>query len=448
MDIVTLGAGTVGTWIADKLCQEGHEVTVVDIEPEHVARIKDELDVKAFAGSASQSSVLFQAGVLGCDMCLAVTGNDEVNIVAASMAKAMGARLAIARVYAPVFGDSSTFDYKRHFGIDRLLSLEHLSAMELASKIRNPGSVVVEQFTRGELDVTEVQVTKISSDIGVPLKELDLPRDVKLGSIHRDGRMWIAGAKDQIKLNDRITLIGRHEDVDQVKGRFQREPSAMQGVVIAGGGETGFHLARKLEGGLFSVVLMEEDKQRCEYLSNRLKSATIVHVDATRRSVLEEERVDSADVFVACTGDDENNIMACVEAKEIGAKRIMAIVGRPDYANVVGKLGIDVAVSGRDVVARQVTGLLYKGALVSRTELPGGNLRVLEIEVLDGALVTEHVLANLQLPSECLIAAIIREGIVRVPAADDRLLAGDTVVALIEESVMDDALWKFDKYTR
>ena len=118
----------MGTSIADLLCQHGHSVTVVDIDAEHTARINDELDVRAVTGSASQSSVLFQADVLGSDICLAVTGIDEVNFVAASMAKAMGARRSVARVFGPVFRDRSTFDYERHFRVDRLLSLEHLSA--------------------------------------------------------------------------------------------------------------------------------------------------------------------------------------------------------------------------------------------------------------------------------------------------------------------------------
>lgn len=448
MRIVTLGAGTVGTWIADLLCQHGHSVTVVDTDPEHVRRVYNELDVKAITGSASQSSVLFQADVIGCDICLAVTGNDEVNIVAASMARAMGARRTIARVYAPVFRDLSTFDYQRHFGIDRLLSLEHLSAMELARNIRNPGSVIVEQFARGQLDVQEVQVTANSSVVNVPLRRLGLPRGVRVGSIHRGGKMWIAGADDQIELNDRITLIGQHEDVDQVKDKFQREPGPKQGVVIAGGGETGFHLARTLEGERFSVVLMESDKERSEYLANHLDKTTVVHADATLRSVLEEERVGSADVFVACTGDDENNIMAGVEAREIGAKRIMAVVGRPDYANVVGKLGIDVAVSERDVMAHQILGFLNAGPLISRTRLPGGTLGVYELEVVAASRATEHVLANLQLPPQCLIVAVIREGFVRVPGADDRLQAGDTVVALVEESVVDEAVAQFDAPSR
>ncbi|MEE8452509.1 MAG: Trk system potassium transporter TrkA, partial [Thermoguttaceae bacterium] len=350
MRIVVLGAGTVGTSIAHLLCEEGHSVSVVDHDPETTRRVNEQLDVRAVTGSAAQSSILFQAGVLTADLCLAVTGSDEVNMIAASMAKAMGARRTIARVYAPVFRDLSTFDYQRHFQIDRLLSMEHLSAMELARAIRNPGAVAVENFARGELEMQEVLITFKMASVGVPLKEIDLPSSVRIGSIARNGRTSIAGADDALEIGDRITLIGSREDIDDVKEKFQKEPPPKLGVVIAGGGETGYHLARVLEGRRFAVLLMERDRDRCEFLAAHLKQATVVNADAQRRANLEEERVGSADVFVACTGDDEDSIMACVEAKEVGAKTLMSIVSRPDYANVVGKLGIDHAVSPREVI--------------------------------------------------------------------------------------------------
>ena len=232
----------------------GHSVTVVDSSPDHIRRINETLDVRALTGSASQSSVLFQAGVMDADLCLAVTGNDEVNLVAASMAKAMGARRTVARVYAPVFRDLSTFDYQRHFHIDRLLSLEHLSAMELARGIRHPGSVVVENLARGELEVQELAIAKKTSALQVPLKELGLPRGVRIGSIARAGKTWIAGADDQLEIDDRITVIGRRENIDEVKDLLRISSTAKIGVVIAGGGETGYHLARTLEGQRFAVV--------------------------------------------------------------------------------------------------------------------------------------------------------------------------------------------------
>ncbi len=448
MKIVVLGAGTVGSSIAQTLCLHRHSVTVVDNNPDHTRQVNETLDVRAVTGSASQSSVLFQSGVLDADLCLAVTGNDEVNMVAASIAKVMGARRTVARVYAPVFRDLSTFDYQRHFHIDRMLSLEHLSAMEFARGIRLSGSIAVENFARGELEVQELLVEEKTPAVKAPLKALSLPKTVRVGSIYREGRMKIAVADDQLQADDRVTLIGTREDIDEVRDWFQKETPPKQGIVIAGGGETGYHLAQSLEGRRFGVVLMDRDRDRCEFLANHLHHTTVVHADATRRSMLEEERVGSADVFVACTGDDEDNIMAGVEAREIGAKRIMAIVSRPDYGNVIGKLGIDHVVSPRAVIAKQVMGFLNTGAVVSSWPLGSGSIAIMEIEVLPGAPATERVLANLGLPGECIIAAVMREDYVRVPGADDRLRAGDTVVALVENTATDALLSVFGSTAR
>jgi trk system potassium uptake protein TrkA len=444
MRIVVLGGGTVGTSIADLLCRHRHSVTVVENDAEHARRINNELDVRVIRGSASESSVLFQADVLGADLCLAVTGYDEANIVGGSMAKAMGARRTVARVYAPVFRDLSTFDYQQHFGIDRLLSMEHLSAMELARGVRNPGSVVVENFARGQLEVLELVVGEKTTVLDTPLRSLEMPRGVRIGSIYREGKMWIPGANDSITLGDRVTLIGRHEDLDDVRDIFQKSAGPKQGIVIAGGGETGYHLARTLEGQRFDVMLMEANADRCQFLANHLKYSTVVQADATRRAVLEEERVGTADVFVACTGDDENNIMAGVEAREIGAKTIMAIVQRPDYANVVGKLGIDRVVSPRDVIAKQVLGFLNTGSVISRTLLPGGAISAMEIEVNEGVPATMNTLADLDLPEQCLIAAVVRSEYVSVPGAEDQFKVGDTVIALVESSAADATLQLFE----
>lgn len=446
MRIVVLGAGTVGGSIASLLCLHRHSVTIVDTDAENVKQINETLDVRGITGSASQSSVLFQAGVGSADLCLAVTGDDEANIVSASMSKAMGAKRAVARVYAPVFRDLSTFDYQRHFGIDRLLSLEHLTALELARSIRHPGSVAVENLARGELEVHEVLVKQEEAGVGKQLKTLALPTGVRVGSINRDGKAWIAGADDVIEVGDRLTIIGKRADVDDVKELFCAGGHAKMGIVIAGGGETGYHLASALEGQRFGVVLMESDRERCDFLASHLKQSVVVCRDATRRANLEEERVGSADIFVACTGDDENNIMASVEARDIGTKMIMALVGRPDYAHVVGKLGIDQAFSPREVVAKQVLGFLTSGPTVSRTSLSeGSGLSVLEIDVEPDSMATEHVLANLGLPAQCLIAAVIREGFTSVPGADNHFHAGDSAIALVADDVIEQVERLFER---
>ena len=433
MRIVVLGAGTVGYSVASMLCRNGHSVTVVDSCAANVKHVNETLDVRGVYGSASQSSVLFQAGVISSDLCLAVTGDDEVNLVSASMAKAMGARRTVARVYAPVFRDLSTFDYQRHFRIDRLLSLEHLSAMELARGIRHPGSVVVENLARGEIEVHEMLVSPRAKCVGKTIRELELPGRVRIGSITSKGSSRIASAQDLIEAGDRLTIIGSRKEVDSIKSIFCGNTWGKLSVVIAGGGETGYHLARILESQRFTITLFENDRQRGEFLASQLQNTTVVHTDATRRDSLQEERVGAADVFVACTGEDENNIMAAVEARDIGTKTVMALVSRPDYAHVVGKLGIDVTVSPREVIAKQILGYMNSGPVISRTSLGDGGISVLEIEVDEGAVITENVLANLSLPERCLVAAVIRSEFAFVPGGDDRLKPGDTVVVMVDE---------------
>jgi trk system potassium uptake protein TrkA len=446
MRVLTLGAGTVGRWVADMLCRRGHSVTVVDTDPEHVRRINSELDVRAIVGSASRSTVLFQADVCAADMCLAVTGDDEVNIVAASMAKALGARRSMARVYAPAFRDLSTFDYQQHFNIDSLLSLEQLSAFELARAIRNPDAIPLEHFARGQLEVYELEVAEKSPSAGYKLRDLKIPGNIRIGSIAREGRMWIASGEDELHGGDRVSLIGTPEAVAKARTMFVsgKEKIAKQRVMIAGGGETGYHLADSLSRRDFRIVMLDRDADRCDQLAKQLPQVTIVHANANRRSVLEDEGGGTVDYFVACTGSDESNIMAGVEARELGAARVMCIVGRPDYANVVGKLGIDLAVSERDVTARQILGYLNEGAIISQSRLPNGAIGIYELEVSADTRVTQASLAELPLAGRCLIAAIQRDGFVRVPQADDRLNAGDVVVALIDQTHTEASLALFN----
>ena len=443
MNIIILGAGTVGTSIADRLCQLEHSVTVVDIDPEMVRVINESLDVRAIVGSASQSSVLFQAGISNADICLAVTGKDEINIVAASMAKAMGVRRSIARVYSPVFRDLSTFDYQRHFGIDRMLSLEHLTAMELARAIRDPGSVVVEQFARGGLEVQEIVVGQQGKVTDSLIRDLGLPSNVRIGMVQRERRFWIAAADDQLQVGDKVTVFSRPEDIKVVKALFKSGTPKTKRVVIAGGGETGLQLARTLERESYKVMVLESDEARCQVLAGILETTAVVHCDARRRENLEEQRVGNADVFAACTGDDEDNMMLGVEADDLGADQVMAVIGRPDYGSIIQKLGIDLAVSEQSVMTRQILSYLNHGIVVSSAKMPGGLINVIELEVLEGSPATQSAVKDLGLPDRCLIVAVIQQDYVRVPGASDRLSVGDTAVILLEDDVIDATLAVF-----
>lgn len=442
MHVVILGAGTVGTSIAEMMCANSHNVVVLDASQDALVDVEEKLDVQTIRGSACEAITLFQAGVQIADLCLAVTNRDEVNLVGGSLAKAMGARRSVSRVYDPAYRDISTFDYQRHFGIDRLMSLEHLTALELAKGIRAPGVFAVENFARGGIQVQEVQVEERTRASGQKLKELGLPSQVRIGLISNESGALIPGADDVLRAGDRIALIGKHEDLMDVKKWFEKRTPPALNITIAGGGEVGFHLARALEKSRFRVQLMESALDRCQYLSERLPRTTILNADASRRGEMEEARVGHAHVFVAAMGHDEDNIVCGVEARALGAERILSVVRRPDYANVLEKLGIDVAVSPRDVLAREVLGMVDAGPVLARSEI--GEAFVWEVEVEEGAPITAQPLRLLQLQG-CLLAAIIRDQHVTVAGGDDRLRAGDTVVVLLPREAETQTLKWFTK---
>lgn len=436
MNVVIFGAGTVGTSIARVLCENKQNVTLIDSSSEALAEAEERLDVQTVNGSVCDAITLFQAGIQMADLCLAVTNRDEVNLVGASLAKSMGARRSVARALNPAFLDFSTFDYRRHFQIDRLLSLEHLTALELAKHIRTRGLFAVENFARGGVAIQEVRVDDDAEALGVPIRDLKLPSGVLLGLVLRGERAFIPGAVDVLEPGDQVTLIGKRDDVNDVSKLFEKKRQPRLNVIIAGGGEVGYNLARVLERGRFNITLLESNPARCEYLAERLQSTTVLCADATRQSEMEEARVGNSDVFVATMGHDEDNIICGVEAREHGAKRILSVVRRPDYANVLKKLGIDVAVSPREVTARQIVGMLEMGPVISRSVIAGGDAEVWEVDVAEDSVATKTPLRELGL-RQAIVAAIVREEYVTVPGADDLIRAGDTVVLLVQKETAD-----------
>lgn len=443
MRVLILGGGTVGVSVAEMLCGQQHSVTLIEKDPELASALDDTLEATVLCGSASQSSMLFQA--LPVDLALALTGVDEVNILAACMAKAMGARRVAARVYADVFFDQSTFDYQEQFRIDRMLSVEQLTAMEMVRHINEPGAMLIENFARGELEMQDLFITQESTATDKPLMELQLPPEVRIAAINRQGNVTIATARDRIVPGDRITLLGNRDDVEKVKKLFHTRPFKGQTLVIGGCGETGYHLATILQNRGHRLTILEHNRERCAAITKTLPRSTVICCDTRKRIHLEEQHVGTADMFIACMGEDEDNLLACVEASSIGTPSIMAVVNRPDYTNIIERLGINVSVSSRAVVARQVQALMNTGAVISRnSQLFGRGIDVIELEVLDGAPITQGTLREVPLPSKSLVGAVIRKGSVQVPHANFRFQPGDTVIALAQSDIVSELLKAFN----
>jgi trk system potassium uptake protein TrkA len=438
MNIVILGAGTVGTSIARALCARHHNVCVVDQSKSAWSEIQDRLDVHTVRGNASDPITLFQAGVASATLCLALTSSDEVNIVSASIAREMGAERSVSRIHHPSYLDTTTFNIADHFGLARLISLENLTALALAREIRVPGLLALENLAQGAVEVQEVAVQEDANATGRRLHELDFPGETLVGLITNSERTVIASADDVVSIGDRVTLIGRLGELDSVRQIFEHKPPPRQHVVIAGGGEIGFSLARVLEHRRhFHVTLIETDEERCEWLAEQLDTSTVLNADATRRSQLEEARVGTASVFVACTGHDADNIVCGVEANEMGCPRILSVVRRPDYSDVLAKVGIGQSVSPREVLAEEILAILQSGPVISRREISDGGAVVVELEVGEGAEITRAPLKELPL-TRGLIATIVRSPAIWVPGGDDQLKAGDSAIVLVQSDSADE----------
>ena len=443
MYVTIIGGGTVGSSLAETLVSLDANVTLLDRDPVALARVEEKTDVQICRGNGCDATCLFRAGVPGCDLCLSVTSSDDTNLTAGSIAKAMGARRVVARVYDPAHLDLSTFDYRTHFGIDRLLSLERLMALEIAKSLHAPGMYAVENFARGGVQVQEVEVGPKSDLIGRQLKDAELGGGVLCGLIARgESTAFIPGGEDAFTAGDHVTLVGQLADIDRVRSRFESKANVRQFVVIGGGGDVGYQLAVQLQKARFQVTLLETDEDRCQYLAEKLGDCTVLNADATSRADLEEARIRSADAFVAALGDDEDNLVCSVEAKTLGAARTLCVVRRPDYGNVLSRLGVDAAFSPRETMAREVQGLLVTSPIVGRSEVGGGDAIVLELEILKHAPVAGKTILAAELP-KCLVAALVEQDYVRTPGPSDVFRPGQTAVVLVPADKQEAVLKRF-----
>lgn len=444
MRIVILGAGTVGASVAMTLYQHRHDVTIVERDPAVVQQLQDSTDALIIEGSVSHATTLFKADIMNADLCLALTDSDETNILAASMAKAMGARRVIARVFSPMFHNFSTFDYRGHFKIDRFLSLEQLSALRLARQIdQYTGVLNLESVSSGDIVLLEFTIPDGARSVGKAIKNLGFPSTVRVGTLRRDGKNNIVTADDVLQPGDHLTLIGSQADVNRVRKDLEAEKPRQKDIIIVGGGETGYQLAQMLQK-THRIQILEADLKRCQLLGNMLDSPVeILNADAQKRDVL-EEIVRNTDFFVACTGNDENNLLACVEAKQLGAKQVFSIIKRSDYGNVVKKLGIDYFVSPREEAALEVMNFLNTGAVIFNDGILGSGIRLLEIEVQEDSAILSFPLKDARLPAKCVVLAASHEGQMCVPGADFRFSVGDTAIMVSHDRNVEEARKRFE----
>lgn len=430
MRVIIIGAGNIGYNIADFLQKEGHDLVVIDENEQKIADIEDSLDVFTIRGNGCDVAILNKAEADKAELILALTNNDEANLIAAFTAKRLGTHKAVARVRSHSYLNTAGFDYHHALGIDLILSPELLTAIEIVKFLDHPNALALAHYARGRIELRQLLIDNKSPYIKSALKDLHLPEGVLIICIAREKELIIPKGCDILQANDRITLLGEADKIQKIQRQFTEPVHTIRDVVIAGGGETGLAIARALEKRYYHVHLIDARQDRCHYLSELLDKTEVIYGDVTQASCLKEEKVDSADMFIAVTGDDETNIMSSLLAKELGTKQCVIKVNRPDYARVMQRVGIDLALSPRIITVNQVLALIRRETIKSVYIIEEGELEVIEFRALDNSPVINKPLKHIPFPGGCLVGSIFHQGRVKVPHGEDMILPGDTVIVI------------------
>lgn len=436
MNIVIVGAGEVGRHLAESLSKEAHSIVVIESGAKLAHELEQTLDAKVIHGDGTSVSVLLEAEVGNCDLFLALTSENTINVMAASIARKLEAGKVVARVHPGIQREEWLFDYRGHFGIDYIFSSERLSAIELAKFIRNPDSLVVEEIARGRIELQQVRVCDTSDAIGVMLMNLKAPERTRIAAVTRGGEHFIPNARTSLQVGDVVTIFGEPRKLKSLADRLQMGSNKRERmrVVIFGGGEYGFALAQMLESWDCSVRILEKNSIRAQELTDRLSDTTVINTDGTVLAELEEEQVGDADFFVATSGSDEDNVMTCLQAHNLGTKNCLTLIHRADYANAISvsgrHFGMLAAVSPREASRRDIEKFLTTDKFHIVKKLGAGE--IIETSVASGSIVAGKMVGEIEWPEGCMIVAKMRGIHGDVPTPEDVLDPEDVIYAMVE----------------
>lgn len=430
MYVVVIGLGQVGRHVVRVLEQEGHQLVAVDSDRDSVRFVEEHHDVMTMEGHGATPQVLTEAGVERADLVVAVTNTDEVNLIAALAARRLGAKRVVARVQGLAYGASTEGISYGLLGVDVVINPRILLAQEIAQIARSHGALEVIDLANARLELVQVQLSPNSRLVHKPLSKLQLPDNVLVAAVVRDGDLFVPGGADVLLPEDRAYLIGRTGQMEAAEDLFTTSREAHK-VCIVGGGVVGSALARTLANDPESeILIIERDREVAERLAGEIARVTVVHGDGTDMELLSEEEVGRYDLFVAVSHEDEVNLMAGLLAKRAGAQRTLALVHRPDYMPIYRQLGIDIVLSPRLVASDHILRFVRSTEVQSLTVLEGGLAEVLELNALDGCRAIGRPLRRMNVPPGAILAAIIHGEEVIIPRGDDVIRAGDTVIVL------------------
>ncbi len=429
MQIIIIGGGEIGYALAKALAAH-HELCVVDAVPS-VAERFGLLDVEFLTGSGTSRSLLERARASTCDLLIACTGLDEVNIVACSLGSQLGCRRTICFVSKEDFVHTAEGrdSLSEHFGIDQVIWPEAQLADAIERIIMAPGSVDAGVFAGGEIRLLEFRLGSDSPLVGKPIAVLDLPYGVVIVAVHHGDSTSIPRGRTVLDPGDKVVLMGTREAMKALQGQLSPKAAERRTrlVTIIGGGDVGLRLAQHLdsEPGI-QLYIVEHDHARGEMLAATLGNALILEGDGTDLGLLESEEIGRSDVMVSVIDHDERNLLACLIGRQLGVESVITRVSTPANLRLFELVGIDVALSARGAAVASVVHQIDGGRSSLLKVLEEGQAKVVELTVPDTFQPT--ALRDLGVPDEAIIGSIVRGGQAIVPRGEDRIEPGDRVL--------------------
>lgn len=439
MNIIIVGCGKIGSTILASLTAEGHDVTAVELDRATLDDITNVYDVMGVCGNGADCETLAEAGVAGAEMFIAVTGSDELNMLACYLASRMGARHTIARIRNPEYNDKSLNFMKQELGLSMAINPELLAAKELFHTLKLPTAAKIETFSRGNFEMIELRLKDDSPLLGVPLHELRTRFDAKflICVVGRGDEVYVPDGNFVLQAGDHIGLTAAPAEAQKLMRAMGVTSKQARDVMILGGSRTAFYLAKRLLSVGTNVKIIDRDRAVCEDLCDALPKAVVIHGDGSHQELLNEEGIHDMDAFVTLTGMDEQNILlSCFAASQKVAK-VISKINRPELAAMATRLGLDCIVSPRkliaDVLVRYARALHNSMGSTIETlyTLMDDRAEAVEFLVQDEPKLVDIPLKDLSLKPNILIAGIIRNRRPIIPAGDDRILPGDKVVLLV-----------------
>jgi len=432
--IIIIGAGQVGYHIASRLISEDKDVVIVDTNRQVLETVAESLDLETVHGSGSSPRILEQAGIRTADTLLAVTDSDEVNLIACTFSNILAPELKkVARIRNPEYTEYEDILARNLLNIDIVVNPEEEVIRSIERLMDTPGAADVNEFPDIGLKLLGIWIREDSPFAGLDLASLkrqSAMADFIVASIIRQEKLIIPSGADILKTGDLVYFVCTRESLEQFLSTFNLRGRSQHNVLIIGGGNIGYKLARRLETKKGSQVkLMDQDSQRCQFLAENLDRTIVLQGDGTDQRLLAEENVGGMDVVVSLTEDEENNILSSLLAKSMGATLTVTRINKLAYMGLMHSIGLELIVSPRLSAANSILRHVRKGAVISSLSIKE-EAEALEVRAGEHSLLLHRPLKDIDLPRGVLILCLVREDTIIIPGGDSVIQPQDRVILI------------------